>query len=324
MEHDLNGSWAGTDIREHPDLFTFDAKELRIPDKAHAVFADVLDVTDDVKNSPEYGEALARRLANELPDADAFARMIRAKIDGGLRFAIVDGFGFEQLEPRTRDAFILAMCSLVGTPTKTDQVEGKILWDVTPREYVDHANTTFSEHSGEAAFHTDSQFFAKPEKYFSLWSLKHAEDGGGINGILDARMATRKLVESAAGIEAMIQLAGTELPFRVPTVFTAQRSDDAVEVLMAPVFAATPYVRYRKDTLEKGLQAKGMNLDPTIAKALGAFEKILEREDLVLHHFLREGQALFANNHELLHNRSSFVDQRRHLIRVRMNRRLEA
>ncbi len=135
-------------------------------------------------------------------------------------------------------------------------------------------------------------------------------------------MITRKLVEERLGIEAMVTLSETELPFRVPTVFTEERTDDAVEVLMAPIFADQPYIRYRKDTLQKGLVAKGMQLDPKIVLSLQQIEAIIGDKDLILHHFLQAGQVLFGNNHEILHNRTSFIDQKRHLLRVRMNERI--
>lgn len=311
--------WKGSELTRHPELYRLDGASLRMTECAGKIFEGMTDVSNEVKNSTEYCEAVARRFAASHPLAKELARDIQDRLDRDPRFVVVDGLDFHLLPADVRDAFILGLCTLVGNPTRTDKVEGKIIWDVMPREYLGHTNTTFSEHNGEAEFHTDSQFFPDPERYFSLWSLKHASDRGGVNGLLDARMVTRKLVGERLGIEAMITLSETELPFRVPTVFTEEGRDDIAEVLMAPVFTSRPYMRYRKDTLQKGLIAKGMQLEPNISRALRQLESIIGNQDLVLKHFLQMGQVLFGNNHEILHNRTSFVDQKRHLLRVRMN-----
>lgn len=322
MANEKHIPWTGSELTWHPERFRLDGASLHIKDCAENIFSGMTGVSDEAKNSAEYCEAVAEQLSASLPDAKEFAQLIRDRLDGDPRFVIVDGLEFHLLPADIRDAFVLALCTLVGRPTKTDKVEGKIIWDVTPREYLDHANTTFSEHSGEAEFHTDSQFFPEPERYFSLWSLRQASDGGGVNGLIDARMITRRLVEEQIGVEAMMTLSETDLPFRVPTVFTEQRKDEIAEVLMAPVFAQRPYMRYRKDTLQKGLIAKGMQLEPRISRALQQLDGIISNQDLMLKHFLQTGQVLFGNNHEILHNRTSFVDQKRHLLRVRMNERI--
>ena len=313
--------WAGNELSRHSESYTLDGSSLRLSDHAPKIFNGMTDVNAAVKNSAEYAEAVAQRLTRILPSAAEFAKEIKTHLDADPRFVIVNGLQFHTLSSDIRDAFILGFCSLIGNPTKTDKVEGKIIWDVTPREYLGHTNTTFSEHNGEAEFHTDSQFFPSPERYFSLWSLKHASDGGGMNGLVDARRITRNLISERLGAEMMEILFTTDLPFRVPTVFTEQRRDDIPEVLMAPIFAQTPYIRYRKDTLQKGMTVKDSSLEPQVSDAIEKLEKIIADQHLVLHHFLQSGQVLFANNHEILHNRTSFTDKTRHLLRVRMSER---
>lgn len=311
--------WAGCDLQQRADVFRLNGSSLHILESAEQIFDGITDVSDEVKNSPEYAETVARRLIQQQPVAGEMAREIKRRLDENPRFVVVDGLQFHKLPVPLRDVFVLAFSALIGRPTKTDKVAGKVIWDVTPREYLHHANTTFSEHNGEAEFHTDSQFIQNPERYFGLWSVKHASDGGGVNGLVDARMITHKLLSENFGKEAMAILSETTFPFRVPTVFTEQCRDDVSEVLMAPIFRGYPFMRYRKDTLQKGLIVNGVSLEPKVAHALQQLEEIIDRQDLVLHHFLQAGQVLFANNHEVLHNRSAFVDRSRHLLRVRMN-----
>lgn len=96
-----------------------------------------------------------------------------------------------------------------------------------------HSNTTFSEHDGEAEYHTDSQFYPDPEKYFSLWTIQHARDGGGVSGLIDGRKLIQFLENKSP--EALSTLRNELFPFRVPSVFTKDGHDSCVEVLQAPI-----------------------------------------------------------------------------------------
>lgn len=52
-------------------------------------------------------------------------------------------------------------------------------------------------------------------------------------------------------------------------------------------------------------------------KALEVVEEILNNPKEEVKLFLNENEVIFMNNHELLHNRSSYSDEERYLIRVR-------
>ncbi len=250
-----------------------------------------------------------------LPWLATLWQTIRQRIDAGLRFVIVDGMGFEDMNEDARTNFILGFCYLIWIPSPTDKIRKQIAWDVKART-TNHSNRTFSEHDGEAEYHTDSQFYPDPEKYFSLWTVQHARDGGGISWLIDGR----KLIEflEAKSPVALSTLRDKLFPFRVPSIFTKDGNDECIEVLQAPILGENPMIRYRKDTLQKWIIATSQ-LDSSQEWALNELEEAIKSDNLSLNFFLKRGDVIFGNNHELLHSRSSFIDHWRHLVRVRMN-----
>ena len=57
------------------------------------------------------------------------------------------------------------------------------IWDVAYRSDTGGRERTFSELNIVAPFHTDSAFRVIPEKYFGLWTIRAASDGGNSTAI---------------------------------------------------------------------------------------------------------------------------------------------
>ena len=62
------------------------------------------------------------------------------------------------------------------------------IWDVTPRSHTEGREPTFSELNDKAPLHTDSAFRILPEKYFALWTIKAARQGGYSTAIKAERL----------------------------------------------------------------------------------------------------------------------------------------
>jgi alpha-ketoglutarate-dependent taurine dioxygenase len=72
------------------------------------------------------------------------------------------------------------------------------------------------------------------------------------------------------------------------------------------------------DTLEKGFQVRP-DLDiPEARTALRVLMHVLENKVAVLKHYLEDDDLLICDNHTALHGRTMYLDQQRHLLRVRM------
>lgn len=258
------------------------------------------------------------------PELILKANAISEKMDSGYRFCLLKGQRFFELDEKIRDLFILGFSCLVGTPTITDKISQTILWPIRPETDGQYTlqNTTFSQRAGEAAYHTDTQYFENPEKYVSLWCISPDKDGGGISGLIDGRKIIEK-VANMYGKDVIDTLSYPVYPFRVPSVFTAGGTDLDVEIYYASILNTAdtkqPLIRYRKETLDKGINAEKVSLNNSQKHALACLEKVINDTSLEFTYFLKKGDVVFINNHELLHKRTHFDDLTRFLVRVRLN-----
>ncbi|MGY4831846.1 TauD/TfdA family dioxygenase (plasmid) [Sphaerotilaceae bacterium SBD11-9] len=213
-----------------------------------------------------------------------------------------------------RATLVYALAVGLGNPTATDQKQ--VVWDVKPRLRDSTYFSTFSETDGEAAYHTDTQYFPEPEANFILYCMQEARCGGGYSSVLDAR-ALRSDIEAKSPQLAQA-LAQGRFPFRVPSAFVRGGDRDVIEATLAPIFADEPLIRYRRDTLLEGALHFPRQLDADGHKALDAFEAELAACTHQAEFFMPSDSLVYIDNHRALHARTSFQDHERHLLRIRM------
>lgn len=249
------------------------------------------------------------------------ANRIKSALQTGFRFCIVDGLRFEELDdnPKLRDAYICAICSLIGHPTITDQTSCSIVWPIKVNADSGVKNLTYSQHNGSAALHTDTQYFEHPEEVMSLWCLQSDRNGDGESLVADGQMVIRKLLERAIGKETVRILSKSRFPFRVPSIFTADATDECVEIFVGPIIGKNPLIRYRRETIDKAREIDGYELSEKLLKMLDEVDSVLRDPEIAFRFLLKRGEVIFTNNHEILHGRTAFHDPERHLLRVRFN-----
>lgn len=272
---------------------------------------------------PQFQAMVSKSLRDSSPEVYKLAIHTRDKILGDVGFAILQGVGFLSLPDPIRDLFILGFTAIMGYATATDKVKKKVLWPVKVESNPILKNLTFSQRLGEAAYHTDTQYFKYPEEMFSLWCICPDKNGDGANGLVDVRYIIEILDATLEGKNILDTLANTDFPFIVPSVFTAEASDEAVEVYFAPILSMgdndSPTIRYRRDAIDRGVVAAGIMLTQKQRYAIDTLDQILAEPRIGFRLFLEKEEVLFVNNHKLLHSRSDFKDPERHLIRIRFN-----
>jgi alpha-ketoglutarate-dependent taurine dioxygenase len=209
-------------------------------------------------------------------------------------------------------AYAIALC--VNNPTATDKRQ--VIWDVRAQKRDSTYFSTFSETDGEAAFHTDTQYYPEPEPHFVLYCMEPAKCGGGYSSILDARALRRDIEQDAPWLAKV--LSTKNLPFRVPSAFITGDNPNMVEATLAPVFSQTPMIRYRRDTLAAGLHYFPQYGDADVHRALDAFEEHLAKCPHQAEFFMPKDSLVLIDNHRALHARTGFQDHERHLLRIRM------
>lgn len=233
-------------------------------------------------------------------------------------FAVLEGFDFHSLAPNVRKQFLLGIWQLLGDVTYTDEVLKAVIWDIQPRKESWNQNKTISEVAWEACFHTDTQYYPNPEKYFMLACDTPANDGWE-SWLID----WAKLVNDIKENDQLLynKLLNLKFPFAVPLSFTRSWTDNSIEIYLAPIIQEDkePLLRFREDTIERWSK-----LIPSLywEEQRQTFEQInnyLNQEHRLLKFDLERNQIVIVNNHELLHWRWHFTDMNRLLYRIRMN-----
>lgn len=253
-----------------------------------------------------------RRLAEHIQGLDANGVILR-------------NLGLQGLSEERRNAALYALTLMLGYPTSTDQRTGRVAWDVKARPELgaDGRFVTFSERVGSADMHTDSSFYPMPEEKFILYVVNAARCDGGHSILIDGEDIYRALQRTPEGAAAYDLLRSTPVPFRVPTVYAA--GDDNVEYHVAPVFGAPARagdrftMRWRYDSIKKGLAARPDMSTPELEEALEIMNCVAEQEAARFMEQLPTDTLMLADNHRMLHGRTTYTDERRHLIRIRMS-----
>lgn len=238
---------------------------------------------------------------------------------------VLHGLGLAGLPEERRNAALYALTLMLGYPTSTDQRTGRVAWDVKarPASGKDGRFVTFSERVGGADMHTDSSFYPMPEEQFILYVVRAAECQGGHSILVDGESIYEALQCSAAGRAAYVQLRDTPVPFQVPSVYAAD--DESVEYHVAPVFGPPRRegerftLRWRYDAIRKGLAACPSMSSPALLDALEIMNKIAEENAARFSAQLPTDTLMIADNHRMLHGRTTYTDEQRHLIRIRMS-----
>ncbi|HEY0377202.1 MAG TPA: TauD/TfdA family dioxygenase [Pyrinomonadaceae bacterium] len=254
----------------------------------------------------------------ELSELFVLSSKIRSLLEKEHRFIIVNKLPFIRYKPEVRNFLFLSLASCIGRPTATDQNERKIIWEVTSRTYLPKGQMpTVTEHRLKAELHTDTSYKRKPEKYVALFVVRPAKDRGGLSQILDGRHFVDNIAKGKQGEECLKALRSLLFPFRVPTSFTKTRKEEEPETILATVISNTPLIRFRYDTIMDGFKCLPSYATKDALWAVNYFHKALE-DSLKLTFRLNSGEVLFTNNHEILHGRTAFGDERRLLLRIRM------
>lgn len=279
------------------------------------------DISQSALVPPAHEKALQSALAQASPTLTHIGEQLRDKLNTDYSAILISRIGIDHLDLDTRAALLFALSLSMGSPTPTDKVDRKVVWDIRALGCTMRAGhvPTFSEHPQEAVLHTDTQYYQTPERFMLLYCNQSAQCGGGFSTFRDIGCVKQALDKTEQGRWALEMLEHESLPFRVPMSFTKDAGQNTQEITYAPIFSDRPHVRYRRDTLEQGFKLKPELETPHVRQALDIFAAELERADMSISTMLQPDDLLVLNNHECLHGRTAFSDLNRHAFRIRIN-----
>ena len=263
---------------------------------------------------------LRAELAARAPQLAELAAALHDALEDDYSGVVVPRMGLSPLPAAVRSAVLFALSVGLGRPTATDQVDRRVVWDVKvrPEKLRNGGVSTFSEHPHEADLHTDTQYFAEPERYMLLYCLVPAACGGGVSTFRDVQSVHEALNRTDEGRWAVEYLTGRDLPFKVPAVFTSTGNASEEEVVFEPIFGTRPAMRFRADTLRRGLDLHPQLDTPQLRRALGILVAELANQEKLVSFRMPADSLQVLNNHESLHGRTPFTDVSRHLMRIRV------
>ncbi|AVT38319.1 hypothetical protein C6W10_19850 [Plantactinospora sp. BB1] len=259
---------------------------------------------------PDVQERLARAALAQVPGLPAAVRRIRQRlVDDG--YAVVGVPGLAAFPDVQRDAAVVAVSALLGRPSPVGETTNLLVWDVRPRPDLPAAQqaANVSISSGEACLHTDATFAPAPERWFGLWCVRPASDGGA-SVLVDARRVVEAMAAEPGARAAVELLRGTDVPL------WNGRTLLPVRVLGGP---GQPLVRYREDLIAEGLRRAGLGPTHPVTEAVDAFARRLGADSHRTRIRLAADEVLLVDNHRTVHAREHFADPERHLLRVRMS-----
>lgn len=273
---------------------------------------------DDFNGNGFYPHPDEQALQQELLQVDKLRNFSRQMGQRKARGLAITGLGLAGLSEAHRNAVLYAIALTQGFPTSTDQRTKRVAWDIRARTGVQSKFVTFSERTGTADMHTDSSFYPMPEEQFMLYVVASARCNGGESLLIDVEDIVAELSSTPEGSAAYALLREAQVPFRVPSVYAA--GDEHVELFYAPVFHNEGRaMRWRYDSIEKGLAARPDLATPALVAALHLLNDVIEQRAPRFVRQLPDDTLLWADNHRTLHGRAMYTDPGRHLIRIRIS-----
>lgn len=227
---------------------------------------------------------------------------------------LIPGYGSRFADREAMKEEFTALCAAVGT--LSPHVGDKVLWDIKANPAAAGAVLTYSEHAAEAQLHTDSQYSEDPEDAFALLTLKNADCGGGRSLLLSVEDVLRELRELPGGHEVERTLRTTAFPFVVPTTFNKNGGSEREYNFGAML--RDDGIRFRVDTFEKAIAERPDLCTPEQVLAYRTIKQVILGSPSTLDFTLEAGDLVFIHNKTMLHGRTPFTDETRHLWRIRV------
>lgn len=269
---------------------------------------------------------LKKVITEEWRDLQTLGHKILEILESKKGYVVVKNLPFCHYPRPIIDYLFASLALCLGNLTVHNSSKS-VIWDVANRSETCGREPTFSELNTAAPFHTDSAFRKLPEKYFGLWTIKAASDGGNSTAI-NVEQLIQYLATSTSGRECLEILKSCNFPFSVPPAFAINPNwTEIIEAtiltlgnngLSSNMLGDLPLIRFRLDTIMKGFQQSPELATPQRLWAVKYFDRVLNTYPDKLQFKLNDGDVVFFNNHTMLHGRTAFSDNQRLLLRIRI------
>jgi S-methylmethionine-dependent homocysteine/selenocysteine methylase len=245
----------------------------------------------------------------ELPTLGPFLEKIRGDLEGGHGFVRFQGLPTQRWTEEQNRLALWSMGLKLGWCEEQDKA-GSLIHDVknTGMKFGDNATVRYFQTNQAIPFHTDGC------DAFALFCLSRG-CAGGMSTLASSSLAFNKICERRPDLAEVLQQdfhfdARGQHPdgrlCQVHPVYTYHEN-------LVSMIHKRPYLdsAQRFDEVPKYTELQ--------KEALDMLDAVLEEEDAVLRFELQAGEMVIANNHNLVHGRTSYEDdgsQTRHCLRL--------
>lgn len=251
----------------------------------------------------------------ELPRTRELAREIRAVLEDGVGFVLIDRLPLDRWSREEAKTAYWMIGSLIARPV-AQKWDGTMIYDVRDTGKKPGHGVRPDITNVEQNFHTDNSYNLCPPWYVALLCLQTAKEGG-VSGLVSFYAAHNEMRRRHPDLLPRLY---------EDFIFDRQRehAPDDPKTLRHPMFEwhnKRLVARLSRFQVLNGHKLAGEDLDQRGREALEAFEAILKEPGMVKEFFFEPGQIQIVDNRRCGHRRSGFVDwpeddRRRHLVRL--------
>lgn len=251
----------------------------------------------------------------ELPACRAMMKRVRATLEHGVGFVIIDRLPMDDYSVDEARAVYWLLAQLVSRPV-AQSWDGKVIYDVRDLGKPPGNGVRPDITNAKQNFHTDNSYNLYPPDYVGLLCVRPAMEGGISSIVSFYSVYNEMLARHPELVERLYQ----------PYLFDRQREHAPGDprLLSHPLFQTRDgrtLCRLSHRHVVTGYTMAGQEMDECGKQALHALESIMMEPRFAREFFFEAGQIQIVDNTRLGHRRTAFVDypeedRKRHLVRL--------
>lgn len=243
--------------------------------------------------SPDLQTLVRQSVREASPEGfDWLVGMVKERVAKRPYCALVTGLGFDAGN-RVFVAINRAFGELVARPYEKPRAQLV--------HYIQPATDIVSARGGHESerLHTDTADWENPVELISMVCVRADPKGGGRSRLLDVD-TLRHEVSKRLGASVLELLESEPVPWQIAPYLGGGLSWQTVLTRTS--------VRWRRYTINLGLESRGVKLTDQVLAGLDAFEEVIATTDGMIDFLMRETDFLISNNTRSIHARTPITN----------------
>ncbi|HYG43819.1 MAG TPA: TauD/TfdA family dioxygenase [Bordetella sp.] len=255
--------------------------------------------------------------AYALPQCRALMAQVKAVLDDGVMFAVLDRLDLQRMCANDARAAYWLLCSLMSQPV-AQRYNGEMIFEVLDKKVpiVPGSGVRPTVSNVDMSFHSDSSYHMPQPDYIALLCLGTPASGGV------SRVASLYTVHNAMLAQHPDKLQRLYQPFWYDRY--REHAEGQCGIAQYPMLSFDGErlnSRVALPEIAAGFTLKGEPIDAAGQAAIEALKGVFAQDGVSTEFSMQRGQIQFVNNRQALHSRTDFVDSpdgqhRRHLVRL--------